>query len=222
MTRHFERELDSLRHDLAAMGMLVNEQLERACAALFGANRELADAVILGDTQVDEFDTEIDRRCQNILALTQPVAVDLRLLMSALRINGQFERIGDIAVNIAERVAPLAGHTDLLSWTRLGEMTQIARIMVKDSLTAFMNNDPAVADRIMESDDVVDDLNRIIFDEAILAMKQHPSLVEPAAHILILSRQIERLADHATNIAEDVIFLVQARQVKHNGALPKR
>ena len=128
------------------------------------------------------------------------------------------ERIGDIAVNIAERVAPLAGHQELLARTRLGEMAQIARIMVEESLAAFINYNSALATRVLESDDVVDDLDGIIFDDMVELMKRDPSLVEPGAHILILSRHIERLADHATNIAEDVIFLVQAKLVKHNAA----
>ncbi len=216
MTRHFEQELIALKQNLVAMGTLVNDQLEHACTALFRGSEELASTVIRTDSRVDEFDTEIDRRCQDIFALTQPVAADLRLLMSALKINNQLERIGDIAVNIAERVAPLAGYQDLLARTRLGEMAQIARIMVDESLTAFIHNNPAVATRVLESDDVVDDLDNMIFEDLVALMKEDPALVEPGAHILILSRHIERLADHATNIAEDVIFLVQAKLVKHN------
>jgi phosphate transport system protein len=218
MTRHFEQELLALKQDLVLMGSLVNEQLELACTALFGGAKHLAAEVIRKDARVDEFDTEIERRCQDIFALAQPVATDLRLLMSALKINNQLERIGDIAVNIAERVGPLSGHRDLLARTRLGEMSQIARIMVEESLAAFMHNNPALATRVLESDDVVDDLDKITFDDLVELMQEDPTSVEPGAHILILSRHIERLADHATNIAEDVIFLVQAKLVKHNSA----
>jgi phosphate transport system protein len=216
MTRHFEQELMALKQSLVEMGTMVNDQLESACAALFGGLEGLASEVIRRDARVDEFDTEIERRCQDIFALAQPVAADLRLLMSALKINNQLERIGDIAVNIAERVEPLMGRQDLLAKTRLGEMAQVARIMVEESLAAFIHNNPSLATRVLESDDVVDDLDSIIFDDMVELMKEDPSLVEPGAHILILSRYIERLADHATNIAEDVIFLVQARLVKHN------
>lgn len=219
MTRHFEQELFALKQNLIVMGTLVNDQLEQACTALFGGMRDLAADVIRTDARVDEFDTEIDRRCQDIFALTQPVAADLRLLMSALKINSQLERIGDIAVNIAERVAPLAAHQDLIAKTRLGEMAQIARIMVEESLAAFIHSNSALATRVLESDDLVDDLDSIIFDTLVDLMKEDPSLVEPGAHILILSRHIERLADHATNIAEDVIFLVQAKLVKHNAGV---
>jgi phosphate transport system protein len=218
MTRHFEQELLDLKQSLVEMGTLVNDQIENACAALFGGLEELAGQVIRADSRVDEFDTEIERRCQDIFALTQPVAADLRLLMAALKINNQLERIGDIAVNIAERVAPLAGQQELLAKTRLGEMAQVARIMVEESLGAFIHNNPALATRVLESDDVVDDLDSEIFGDLVELMKEDPSLVEPGAHILILSRHIERLADHATNIAEDVIFLVQAKLVKHNAS----
>lgn len=218
MTRHFERELVTLKQNLIAMGTLVNEQLEHACTALFRGSEELASRVIVTDSRVDEFDTEIDRRCQDMFVLTQPVAADLRLLMAALKINNQLERIGDIAVNIAERVAPLSGYQDLIAKTRLGEMAQIARIMVEESLAAFIHNNSAQAMRVLESDDVVDDLDGIIFDDLVDLMRQDPSLVEPGSHIIILSRHLERLADHATNIAEDVVFLVQARLVKHNAA----
>jgi phosphate transport system protein len=218
MTKHFEEELVALKQSLVAMGSLVNEQLENACAALFGGIEDLAAEVIRTDAKVDEFDTEIDRRCQDIFALSQPVAADLRLLMSALKINTQLERIGDIAVNIAERAAPLNGQQVFLAKTRLGEMAQVARIMVEESLTAFIHNNPALATRVLESDDVVDDLDSVIFDDMVDLMKEDPSLVEQGAHVLILSRHVERLADHATNIAEEVIFLVQAKLVKHNAA----
>ncbi len=218
MTRHFEQELAALKQSLVAMGTMVNDQLENACTALFDGIEGLAAAVIRTDSKVDAFDTEIERRCQDMFALTQPVATDLRLLMSALKINNQLERIGDIAVNIAERVGPLLGQKALLARTRLGEMAEVARIMVEESLAAFIHNNPSLATRVLESDDVVDELDGIIFDDMIELMKEDPSLVEPGAHILILSRHIERLADHATNIAEEVIFLVQAKLVKHNAA----
>ena len=218
MTRHFEQELMALKQSLVEMGTMVNDQLENACSALFGGLEDLAEEVRKRDSRVDQFDNEIDRRCQDMFALTQPVAADLRLLMSALKINSQLERIGDIAVNIAERVNPLLGQQDLLARTRLGEMAQVARIMVEESLAAFIHNNAELATRVLESDDIVDDLGSVIFDDMVDVMKEDPSLVEPGAHILMLSRHIERLADHATNIAEDVIFLVQAKLVKHNAA----
>lgn len=198
------------------MGRLVDEQIDLACHALFQADAGLARQVLQKDKSVDELDTLIDHLCQEIFALSQPVAVDLRLLMSALKINNELERIGDIAVNIAERVEPLAGHLDFLKTTRLAEMTQIARIMVNDSIESFIANNPRLAHLVLESDDVVDSLDGVNFKHMVREMQRDHTLVEPASHIIVLSRHIERLADHATNIAEDVIFLVDARIVKHN------
>ena len=216
MERRFERELDDLKANLTKMGKLVDEQIDLACHALFQADGDLARQVVHKDETVDEFDTRIDRQCQEIFALAQPVAVDLRLLMAALKINNELERIGDIAVNIAERVEPLLGYNTFLRGTRLAEMVQIARIMVNDSIDAFVKSNPRLASLVLESDDVVDSLDASIFRQMVGEMQRDHSLIEPASHILILSRHIERLADHATNIAEDVIFLVDAKIVKHN------
>jgi phosphate transport system protein len=216
LERHFERELEDLKNALTAMGTLVDAQLGQACDALFGDRPEFVQGVIERDREVDAFDTQIDKMCQQIFALTQPVAIDLRLSMAGLQINGQLERIGDIAVNLAERVQPLTGYAPFLHTTRLEEMARIARIMVSDSLEAFMNSNAELALRVLASDDVVDNLGRQIFTTLVAAMRDDQSLIDPGAHMLILTHHIERMADHATNIAEDVIFLVDARLVKHN------
>ncbi|HTY59109.1 MAG TPA: phosphate signaling complex protein PhoU [Bacteroidota bacterium] len=216
MERHFERELEGLKTTLVKMGSLVDDQLGSACRALFEGDVVRAGDVMARDKEVDSFDTLIDRQCMDIFALTQPVAVDLRLLMSSLAINSQLERIGDIAVNIAERVPALAGHREFLLSTRLAEMANIARIMVRDALDSFIRGDASLASRVLVSDDVVDKLDGGLFFSLVAEMKAHHERVEPAAHILILSRHLERLADHATNIAEDVIFIVEAKLVKHN------
>ena len=216
MERRFEKELDELKANLTKMGRLVDAQIDLACHALFQADVDLARQVFHKDANVDELDTLIDEQCQTIFALSQPVAVDLRLLMSALKINNNLERIGDIAVNIAERVEALALHNAFLRSTRLAEMTQIARIMVNDSIESFILNSPRLANLVLESDDVVDSLDAAIFRQMVREMQRDSTLIEPASHILILSRHIERLADHATNISEGVIFLVDAKIVKHN------
>jgi phosphate transport system protein len=216
MERRFEKELDGLKANLTKMGRLVDEQIDLACHALFQADPGLARQVVHKDEEVDELDMVIDKQCQEIFALSQPVAVDLRLLMAALKINNELERIGDIAVNIAERVEPLAKYNAFLRGTRLAEMTQIARIMVNDSIESFIANNPRLATLVLECDDVVDSLDASNFRQMVNEMQRDHALVEPASHVLILSRHIERLADHATNIAEDVIFLVDAKIVKHN------
>ena len=216
MERHFEKELDDLKSNLIRMGSLVDDQIEAACRALFGGDVNLAAMVINGDADINEMDMQIEKQCQRIFALNQPVAVDLRLLIAAMKINRDLERMGDIAINLAERAVALSQYGDFLRSTRLEEMSSIARIMVRESLDAFINNYPPLATRVLESDDVVDTLNRNIFYRMVRSMQNDHSLIEPASHILILSRHIERLADHATNIAEDVIFLVEAKVVKHH------
>jgi phosphate transport system protein len=215
MERHFERDLEQLRTDLIRMGSAVDEQVSEACRALFDGDLDAARKVVLADREIDEFDTRIDQEVQSIFALNQPVAVDLRLSLAALMINSQLERIGDIAVNIAERVPALAPHHDFVLGTKLHEMAEIARIMVRDALDAFIHSDAVTARRVLDSDDVVDRLNRIVFRQVVEAMQADHAVVEPGAHALIVSRHVERLADHATNIAEDVIFLVEARLVRH-------
>ena len=216
MERHFERELEDLKSNLIKMGSMVDSQLGSACRALFEGDVVRAREVMDRDADVDAFDTLIDKECMDIFALAQPVAMDLRLLMAALAINSQLERIGDIAVNIAERVESLAPHREFMLTTRLSEMANIARIMVRDSLDAFIHGDGVLAQRVLDSDDVVDKLDGGLFRSLVAEMEQNHDLIEPAAHMLIVSRHLERLADHATNVAEDVIFIVDAKLVKHS------
>ncbi len=216
MRRHFEELLDQLRTNLIKMGSLVDEQIDFSIKALDEANVELARIVIERDDKVDEFDNMIDDQCERIFAMTQPVAIDLRLLMSALKMNDELERIGDIAKNIAERVNSLRDNSDLIHQTRILEMANAARQMVKHAIDAFVNNDPSLAREVCINDDTVDTLDREIFQSLVIEMKKNPAIIEPAAHVMILSRHIERLADHATNIAEDVIFLVDTKIIKHH------
>jgi phosphate transport system protein len=216
MPRHFEIELDELRTNIIKMGSLVDEQIDLAVIALLESNAERAKFVIERDKKVDEFDNKIDAQCERIFALTQPVAIDLRLIMSALKINHELERVGDIAVNIAERAISLRGHVDLMRRSRVIEMSSIAREMVKHAIDSFVNNDPELAREILPKDDAVDKLNRDIFKFLVEEMKRNPDSIEPAAHIIVLSRHLERLADHATNISEDVVFLVDAKIIKHH------
>jgi len=216
MPRHFELELDQLRTMLIRMGSLVEEQIDCAVKAITEADVTLARLVMQRDKKVDEYDNSLDQQCLRIFALTQPVAMDLRLLMAALKINNELERIGDIAVNLAERVEPLRAYQDFVRTTYLKRMADAAREMVKSAIDSFVNNDPALARKVLESDDFIDNLDRETFNLMVKTMKESPEFVEPAAHVIILSRHIERLADHATNISEDVIFLVNARIIKHH------
>lgn len=216
MVKHLEIELDRLRTNIIKMGSLVDEQIESAIKAVMESNIELAAIVIERDKKIDQFDNLVDAQCEHIFALSQPVAIDLRLIMSALKMNNELERIGDIAVNLSERVSSLKNHTALIRRTKLSEMSGNARLMVKHAIDSFVHNDPALARSVCERDDVVDDLNREIFQQLIGEMKADSSCIEAAAHLMILTRHLERLADHATNIAEDVVFLVDAKIIKHH------
>jgi phosphate transport system protein len=217
MTRHFEIEIDQLRTMLIRMGSLVEEQIDCAVRALIQGDMGLVRLVMDRDKIVDEYDTTIDEQCMKIFALTQPVAIDLRLLMAALKINNELERIGDIAVNMCERVESLSGHLKLVRKTQLAEMAEAARKMMKLAIDSFVNNDPKLATEVLLSDDYIDKLDHDTFVLMTKLMKDSPDLIEPAVHIVILSRHLERLADHATNVAEDVIFLVKAKIIKHGG-----
>lgn len=216
MPRHFEMELDQLRTMLIRMGSLVEEQIDCGVKSIIEGDESLSALVIERDKKVDEYDNAIDQQCMRIFALTQPVAVDLRLLMAALKINNELERIGDIAVNLAERVKALVPFRAFVKETRLSEMATAAREMVKAAIDSFVNNDPGLAKKVLTSDDVIDSIDRQMFELMVGKMKGSKDLIEPAVHVVILSRHLERLADHATNIAEDVIFLVNARIIKHN------
>lgn len=216
MPRHFEIELDQLRTNIIKMGSLVDEQIDLAIAALLESNIERAKFVMERDKKVDEYDNLIDAQCERIFALSQPVAIDLRLIMAALKINHELERVGDIAVNIAERALPLQHYGNLIKISKVSEMSRIAREMVKHAIDSFVNNDPELAREILTEDDVVDEFNKNIFYQLVAEMKRNPEIIEPAMHIIILSRHLERLADHATNIAEDVVFLVDAKIIKHH------
>ncbi len=211
----FDEDLDKLRSRLIKMGSLVQEQVEIVFKALETNNTEIAQLVIERDSKIDAFDIEIDRLCMQLFAMQQPVALDLRTIMAALSINKNFERLGDIAVNIAERVVGLKDHPGVVHRTRLGEMGHIASRMVNDALDAYINHDVTLAHRVLEAEVSVDALDRENFSLLIEQMMQDGSLVVPCSHLLLVNRNVERLADQSTNIAEEVVFLVEARILRH-------
>ncbi len=214
--RHFEDELEKLRSLLIRMGSLVDEQVELASRAVLNSDMETARFVIKREARVNEYDLMVDGLCQRILALEQPVAIDLRMLIAAMRIDSEFERIGDIAVNFAERVEPLSGSIAILERVGIKEMLAEAMKMFRDAFDAFINNDAELARTIFDRDEFVDRVARDAFNELIVVMRGDPIQIEPAAHAMALLRHIERLADHATNIAEDVVFIVEAKMMKHH------
>jgi phosphate transport system protein len=221
MYQYLEEELDQLRTRIIKMGSLVEEQIELAFKALYEQNLELANIVIDRDDKVDKYDVKIDKQCQRIFALTQPVAIDLRLIMSAMNINNDLERMGDIAVNIAERVMNFISYQDLLERIELPDMTKKVQSIVKGAIDSFVNNDAEMANDIIKLDRVIDKAYEEIFDKLIHEMSENKELIKPCSHAITLLKNIERLADHSTNIAEDVIFLVDAKIIKHRKSQDK-
>ena len=213
---HFEDDLRALKNRLLSMGALVEERARQAVQALMERRMELAEQVIAGDQEVNDLQIEIDDRCLKLLALQQPMASDLRLITAAMKINADLERIGDQAVNIAENAAQLLAHPPLKPWLDLPRMAEIAQQMTRDALDAFVRRDPALARSVLERDDEVDQLKDQNFRVLLTYMMADPGTIERALALILVARNLERIADHATNIAEDVIFLVEARDVRHH------
>ncbi|CAN5611759.1 phosphate signaling complex protein PhoU [soil metagenome] len=221
MYQYLEEELDQLRTRIIKMGSLVEEQINLSFKSLYEQNLELAEMVIERDDKVDKYEIKIDKQCQRIFALTQPVAVDLRLIMSAMMINNDLERMGDIAVNIAERTKFFMGHQDLLKRIELQKMTEHVQSIVKGSIDSFVNSDAETAGEIIRMDPSIDKEYEEIFDKLMDEMSNNKELIKPGSHAITLLRNIERLADHCTNVAEDVIFLINAKIIKHRKEIPK-
>lgn len=216
MHRRFEEDIDKLRTRLIRMGSLVEEQVEFAFRALNEGNTMLAKIVAERDDKVDKLDIRIDKQCQRIFALQQPVASDLRLILAALKINNELERIGDMAVEIARITSDSKDYVELAERLGMQRITVAAFKMVKASLDAFVNNDPELARHIIPTDNTVDALERELFEKLILIMEEDPSTVRTGARFVSILRLIERMADHAVNIAENVIFVLEAKLVRHS------
>jgi phosphate transport system protein len=216
MERHrYEEELQALKQRLLTMGALVEERAHRAVRALIDRRLDEAEAVIVADQEVNDLQIEIDHRCVTLLALQQPAASDLRLITAALKINDDLERIGDQAVNIAQSVIKMLPQPPLKPLIDIPRMADIAQSMTRDSLDAFVKRDAELARSVLKRDDEVDQLKDQVFRELLTYMMADPGTISRALALILISRNIERIADHATNIAEDVIFLVEAKDVRH-------
>ena len=215
MERILDEHLEKLKTRVVKMCSLVDEQVQSAIKAVEDEDLELAKQVIEKDNKVDKYDNKIDKICQKIFALTQPVAMDLRLIMSSLTINNNLERIGDIAVNLAEYLNMIKQKPSFFNQTKLDGMFSIVKQMLKDAIDSYIHGNEALAKSVIESDNALDKLN--IENHKILVdiMKQDKNNVESGVVLLVMSRQLERLGDHCTNIAEDVFFIVEARLIKH-------
>lgn len=215
MQRLLDEHLDKLKTRIIKMCSIVDEQVQFAFKAVEKDNLEMAASAIDMDKKVNKFDVKIDKICQKIFALSQPVAMDLRYIMSSLTINNNLERIGDIAVNIAENILLIKKKPDFYSQTKLEEMFKIVQQMLKNAIDSFIGENAEIAKKVILSDDIIDKMNadnHVILKEI---MKQGPDNIEPAVALLVISRELERLADHSTNIAEDVFFIVEAQMIKH-------
>ena len=213
--KHFSRELEKIKKLILSLGAKVEEQVRLATQAVEAHDAELAKQIIKSDFNIDEMEVEIEEECLKILALHQPVAVDLRFLVAVIKINNDLERIGDQAVNIAERVDVIAKR-DLseffFDYTAMGEKVQD---MLKMSLDALVNMDYDLAYSVVMRDDEVDQIKIDAYDRIKRAMSKHPDKIGYLINLLLISRHLERLADHATNIAEEVIYLIEGEIVRH-------
>ena len=215
MQRHFHEELEALKQTLLAMGGLVEDQIRRVMQALTERDDAAAQAVIDRDRQVNTYDVEVDEQCVELLALHQPTAGDLRFITTAMKIVTDLERIGDQAVNIAQRVIELNREPQLKPYIDLPRMAMRAQAMVKESLDAFVTRDTDLARRVCAEDAEVDALKEQIFRELLTFMMEDPRAIPRAIRLILISRFMERVADHATNIAEMVIYLVEGKMVRH-------
>ena len=215
MSKHLQRDLENVHLEILSLSAIVEEMIDKSNRALIEGNSELAGEVIDSDEQVNQGEVHIEEECLKMLALHQPVASDLRRIATVMKVNNDLERIADLAVNIAERAQALTKFPEFPIPTRLEQMETMATRMVRSALDAFVNLDTLSARRVCLFDDEVDDYNRKIIGELQDWMKREPAMIVPAMHAFSAARHIERIADHATNIAEDVIYLVEGEIARH-------
>jgi phosphate transport system protein len=216
VARHFEDELTQLQERLLVMGGLAEERVRMAIAGVVRRDAETIERVIGGDEPVNRLHLEIDERAFRLLALHQPMARDLRAIVAAIKINTDLERVGDLAVNIAEAANRYLRHAPVKPLIDIPRMSDIAQHMLRDALDAFVRRDMTLAHAVLNRDDELDSLKTQVFRELLTYMLQDPITIEPALDLILVSRHLERVGDHATNIAEDVIFIVSARDIRHH------
>jgi phosphate transport system protein len=215
-TRHFQTDLEQLKTRLLEMGGLAEDRVRTAVDGLVRRDIATIARVIDGDRPINQLHIEIDNRCFTLLALHQPMAVDLRAIVSAVKINTDLERVGDLAINIAEAATRYMRHPPVTQLVDIPRMASIAQAMLRDSLDAYVRRDTTLAQRVLDIDDDLDALKTQVFRELLDCMLKDPAATEPALDLILISRHLERIGDHATNIAEDVIFMVLAKDVRHH------
>ena len=213
---HFREELDALQGRLLEMGGLAEERVRAAIQGLVTREPALFEKVLLGDEPINQLHIEVDNRCFRLLALHQPMATDLRAIVAAVKINTDLERVGDLAVNIAEAGKRYIGHAPVKQLIDIPQMGDIAQAMLRDALDAYVKQDSELATKVLNEDDRLDSLKAQVFRDLLTHMLQNQGTVEPSLDLILVSRHLERIGDHATNIAEDVIFMVSALDVRHH------
>jgi len=213
---HFREELEALQSRLLEMGGLAEERVRAALHGLVQRDPAVINKVLAGDEPVNQLHIEVDNRCFRLLALHQPMATDLRAIVAAVKINTDLERVGDLAVNIAEAGKRYIGHAPVKQLIDIPQMGDIAQAMLRDALDAYVKQDSELATKVLNEDDRLDSLKAQVFRDLLTHMLQNQGTVEPSLDLILVSRHLERIGDHATNIAEDVIFMVSALDVRHH------
>jgi phosphate transport system protein len=217
---HFREELEALQGRLLEMGGLAEERVRAAIQGLVTREPALFEKVLLGDEPINQLHIEVDNRCFRLLALHQPMATDLRAIVAAVKINTDLERVGDLAVNIAEAGTRYISHPPVKKLIDIPQMGDIAQAMLRDALDAFVKRDTRLAHQVLNEDDRLDSLKTQVFRDLLTYMLKDQTTVEPSLDLILVSRHLERIGDHATNIAEDVIFMVSALDVRHHPPAP--
>ena len=217
---HFHEELETLKGRLLEMGGLAEERVRAAVQGLVLRDGSLFDKILIGDEPLNQLHVEVDDRCFRLLALHQPMATDLRAIVAAVKINTDLERVGDLAVNIAEAGKRYITHRPVKQLIDIPKMGDLAQTMLRDALDAFVKHDTRLAQQVLNEDDRLDALKTQVFRDLLTHMLKDQSTVEPAIDLILVSRHLERIGDHATNVAEDVIFMVSALDVRHHGPAP--
>jgi phosphate transport system protein len=216
MQRTFEMELEKLKNRVIKMGSLVEDQLNKSIEALLEGNIDLANNVIENERIIDKIDVKIDKLCQRIFVLTQPVASDLRFIMAALKIDNDLERIGDIAFDIAKTVDDIKDHNDIIIQLKIDDLTSQTTNIFKNALDCFINRDADLANEILKKGTMINERCRQIINDIIIEMTNKTEVIIVATNLILILRHLERIADHSRNIAESVIFMLQGIIVKHS------
>ena len=216
MMRHFEEELENLRNRLLEMSGLVEDSVYRSIQSLIEKDEAAAQQVLQNEARINRMEIQIDELATSLLARVQPMATDLRFITAAIKINNDLERMGDISVNIVRRTLALMREPVPKEFVDIPHMATIAQSMIRKSLDAFVRKDAELARSILTSDDVIDQLRDSVYEELIGLMERDPTTVRQSINLMFIARALERLADHATNIAEDVLFLVEGVEVRHH------